>query len=582
MGGNSAGLPATPADSNMTSDGDQDDKTTNVVADSYWAKYNIRVEKPQYTDEQYEQHLKIDDWSREETDYLMDLVYEFDLRWVIIADRYEYQPSGTPKDTEDSMTVAVEPRQRTQEDMKARYYDVAAKLMMLHNPLSSMSTSEFDTHEKMTKYDPVHEAKRKMYAEQLMHRTEEEKHEEEMLLKELSRIVTNQEKFFSERKALYERLEAPHSTSRDTYSTAMYQSSQGLTQLMQNLYTQSKSKDMEKREKRRSTAGGEASSDPPGQNGADRGQRHSVNGGVDNKRPYMSAGTGQRQLSTREQQKFGVSYPTNERLVGGVSFRHERITKAGVAKSGVQTTRIANALTELKIPPRLFMPTQEVVTEYERLIENIKTLLEVKKLSEKVEGEIRVWRAQREQQEARDRGEEVIEGETKVEEVDEEEEESTEKEDNKDGVKEDSDGDNEDNGDNDGESNADENDESTNVNTRNNVAELEVEAEEDDNQDEEEDDRNGNEDPREEEEEDEEEDEGQENDPAINVDETISRPDEDADMDGNDNERSSRRASTSNRASAAPTTRNEGNRKRSASIMSSVSNKSSKRQRKNM
>ena len=73
----------------------------------------------------------------------------------------------------------------------------------------------------------------------------------------------------------------------------------------------------------------------------------------------------------------------------------------------MQTSRIGAALTELKIPPRLVMPTAKVVTEYERLIESIKHLLEVMKVSEKVEGEIKVLVAQKEQAEAKDRGEEI-------------------------------------------------------------------------------------------------------------------------------------------------------------------------------
>ena len=30
------------------------------------------------------------DWTKEETDYLFDLVKEYDLRWHVISDRYDY------------------------------------------------------------------------------------------------------------------------------------------------------------------------------------------------------------------------------------------------------------------------------------------------------------------------------------------------------------------------------------------------------------------------------------------------------------------------------------------------------------
>ena len=383
---NAAALPVTPADSNAASEMEQDEKSGTTLPDSHWAKFNVKIDRPHYTDEQYETHLKNDDWSKEETDYLVDLAIDFDLRWIVIADRYEYQPKQQPKENEDSMDVTPQAKSRTQEDMKARYYDVAAKTMVLHNPLSSMSSSEFDAHEKMTKYDPEQEKKRKKFAEQLMNRTEEEKYEEELLLKELSRIVLNQEKLFNERKALYDRLGAPPGPPQ-THSTAMYQSSQGLTQLMQSLLAQNKNKELEKKEKRRSAMGpdGEFTGGP---SGMDRSQRHSMSGGLDKR--YSFGQGGPRQLSAREEQKYGVSHP-NERLTGGVQFRHERITKAGQAKSGVQTSRISAALTELKIPSRLTMPTAKVVTEYEKLIEGIKTLLEVRKLSEKLDGELKVW-----------------------------------------------------------------------------------------------------------------------------------------------------------------------------------------------
>ena len=579
---NAAGLPVTPADSNAASEMEQDEKATPTLSDSHWAKFNVKVDRPQYTDEQYETHLKSDDWSREETDYLVDLATEFDLRWIVVADRYEYQPREQPKENEASMAVTPQAKPRTQEDMKARYYNVAANTMVLHNPLSSMSSSEFDTHEKMTKYNPDQEKKRKMYAEQLMNRTDEEKYEEEMLLKELSRIVLNQEKLFNERKALYDRLGPPPGAPQ-THSTAMYQSSQGLTQLMQNLLTQSKNKELEKKEKRRSAIGPEGDF-PGGPSGLDRNQRHSMSGGPDKRHSFGQGGP--RQLSAREEQKYGVSHP-NERLTGGVQFRHERITKAGQAKSGVQTSRIGAALTELKIPQRLTMPTAKVVTEYEKLIESIKTLLEVRKLSEKLDAEIKVWQAQKEQQEAKDRGEEVKEEEPgPVAENPHEEEEGDGKVVDGQSRK--------------GEADDDEEDEEEEGSAEEEKEEEDEEEEKEDsdeeaspkesNKDDDDDAEVGSKfagDQDEEEDEDDDDDDGEEE--EAEDDEDVEMPDEpksaadegnngDEDDAGNANEENEDNGPSSP-ASAAPTTRSEGLRKRSASVISHVSNKSSKRQR---
>lgn len=558
-----AGMPVTPADSNAASEMETEDKATTTIQDSYWAKYNVKVERPKYTEEQYDTHLRNGDWSKEETDYLVDLATEFDLRWVLISDRYEYKAGEQPKNEEDSMVIALQSKPRTQEDLKARYYDVAAKAMVLHNPLSSMSSSEFDAHEKMTKYSPTREAQRKQYAEQLMSRTKEERDEEEYLLKELSRIVANQEKLSAERKALYERLETPVGVTRGDYSTAMYQTSAGLTQLMTNLFAQNKNKEMEKKEKRRSAMeAGEF------QNGMDRNQRHLLNGG--DKRASIGEIPGRRQLTAREEAKYGVARP-NERITAGVQFRHERITKAGTAKSTVQTTRITNALNELRMPPRLVMPTTKVVTEYEKLIEKIKELLEVRKAAEKIDGEIKIWKAQKEQQEKKDRGEEVKEEEGIQDQIVDNEEEDEEKEEdtqNADESKvEDEDDDEDENGRNEEkeESDDDANQDESDNNEDEDDADADAEADENSVADEVKD-LQGSEDA--------DEDDGQgEQHQEGDADENMEEDNEDA--DGEDDG-----GGSSARASAAPTSKSEGMRKRSASVISHMSNRSSKRPRK--
>ncbi|KAI4090318.1 MAG: hypothetical protein LQ339_008375 [Xanthoria mediterranea] len=88
---NTTVFPTTPADSNAASE-EQDDRVPKPTTDYKYAKYNVRVDRPVYSDEQYDAQLKNEDWSKDETDYLLDLAYDFDLRWVIIADRYDYRP----------------------------------------------------------------------------------------------------------------------------------------------------------------------------------------------------------------------------------------------------------------------------------------------------------------------------------------------------------------------------------------------------------------------------------------------------------------------------------------------------------
>ena len=57
--------------------------------DSAFAKFNVQVNIPKYDDEQYEAKLKNEDWTKEETDYLMQTARDFDLRWPLVWDRYE-------------------------------------------------------------------------------------------------------------------------------------------------------------------------------------------------------------------------------------------------------------------------------------------------------------------------------------------------------------------------------------------------------------------------------------------------------------------------------------------------------------
>src|SRR5579862_1215994 len=58
----------------------------------YFSKYNVSVTVPEYTDGEYESYLQHEDWTKEETDYLINLCKEYGLRWVVIVDRYDYQP----------------------------------------------------------------------------------------------------------------------------------------------------------------------------------------------------------------------------------------------------------------------------------------------------------------------------------------------------------------------------------------------------------------------------------------------------------------------------------------------------------
>jgi DNA methyltransferase 1-associated protein 1 len=380
--------------------------------DSAFAKFNVQVNLPKFDDEQYEAKLKSEDWTKEETDYLMSLVQDFDLRWPLIWDRYKYDsPTPKPETRDEDSTMVVEPKGRTMEDLKARYYDIAAKMMAVHRPVHNMSQAEFSLHQLMTSFNPQQERLRKHFAEMSLARSPEERKEEENLLIELKRIMARSERLNEERKELYARLDAPPSTA----NVGIYTTSPGLSQLLSQLVTANKSK------QRRSLIGPEGASPiagPSGQQSAsldrrDPTNRESISGpsGANKKGAHGLAE--RRKLSPEEEALYGVSH--HERLTGGPSFRHDKVTRQISNKSVVQQAKITNTLVELEIPLRMVMPTAEVTSQYEQLLASINILLDTKKVADKLDNEIKaieMQKVEREKRERRERGE--PEAETQV------------------------------------------------------------------------------------------------------------------------------------------------------------------------
>ena len=403
-------------------------------------KWNVQVQILTYTDEQYESLLKSDDWTKAETDYLMELCQDYDLRWILIADRYE--PGDVPRhgtsttaieETGDAMvldsaidgqnipplTPTTQYPSRTMESLKSRYYTIAAKLFELRVPPSNMTQDEFSLLEKMRNFDAKTESSRKALVEKMFERTKDEADEEKVLLDELSRITKHEDEFLKMRKELYDRLDpAPHKKGSGDESTAMYQTSSGLSVLLQQLLAR------EKRFKRPPGTGpngpeAATGSGTKGSSAANAEDRRNDNksrqsGSSYNRRETLDSQTDQpsnsgphppqkkgsqtqrpvKTLTPEDTIKYGVSHPP-DRLIGGVSIRHDRVSKIMLGKSAAQTTKLQAALVELEVPLRLVMPTEKVVKDFERLVTQVTILLDVRKVSERVAGEVRVLEEKR-------------------------------------------------------------------------------------------------------------------------------------------------------------------------------------------
>lgn len=362
------------------------------IEDSTFAKYNVKVITAEYNDEQYERHLRSEDWTKDETDYLISLVRDFDMRWPVVWDRYEYQPAIklNPQDANpQAAELAIVPmsKPRTMEDLKARYYSVAAAMMKVHKPPEHMVQAEYDLMEKMAAFSPQQEAQRKSFAEAAFKRTKEEAREEESLLIELRRILARSEKLSEERRELYARLEAPASTG----NIGVYTSSQGLQSLLQQLMQSDKSR-------KRKLLGQDGTS-PAGSSGLNqhagfdrrdstvRGESISGPSGSNNKKGPSQGQTERRQLTQEEEVLYGVRH--FDRITSsGPAFRAEKINKPITSKSSIQQQKILSVLTELGIPQRLTMPTYSVGEAFDHLLTSINTLLDQRKITEKLQSEI--------------------------------------------------------------------------------------------------------------------------------------------------------------------------------------------------
>lgn len=367
---------------------DLDDPSVRRKDEFHAAKFNIMPAITQYTEEQYNTHLQAHGWTKHETDYLFSLCEEFGLRWIVIGDRYEYAPPPYQSGDGRSNAEAPLPTPRTTEELKARYYNISAKIWALTQPPSTMDEKEFDLYERMSKFDAAKESQRKSLAEKLYLRTLDEAEEEKLLLAELKRIVANEEKFLAQRRELYSRIEYPVSNG----NTALYTSSSGLSQLLQSLLQADKSK------KRRSLHGPGA--DPtngssPAPTNANRDATAETPTAGNKRSSIANAPVGPviRQLSQEEEIRYAVT--RHERLQPGPYFRGERNSRVIGSKAMAVREKITASMRELGIPLTLVMPTTKNCHKFEDLVSEIVTLVEVRRVKEKTESEFRVLEAQR-------------------------------------------------------------------------------------------------------------------------------------------------------------------------------------------
>ncbi|KAI9258936.1 hypothetical protein BDA99DRAFT_514573 [Phascolomyces articulosus] len=291
----------------------------------------------EYTKEEYQQCLaELDnEWTKEETDYLLDLCQKYDLRFIVIADRYEYSRKS-----------------RSIEDLKDRYYSVYRALLK-YRETSSNETSI----QQHYGFDKAKELERKEALEVLYSRTREQMEEEEALLVEVKRIEQEEARLTRERESVMHVQPIPL-TTRANSSTSPHHYMNNNNNNNNSSGSSSHAPETKKRKRLASNAAAT----------------------LDDKKSLMN------NRQTTEDPSL-----SREKLIPGVHVQSQRLP---VIKPSMQT-KIIKVMDEVAVGPRPVMPTAAVCHGFEQLQSSISQMFELKKVVDKMEIEHKIKKKSR-------------------------------------------------------------------------------------------------------------------------------------------------------------------------------------------
>lgn len=334
---------------------------------------------------------EVEDWTYEETKYLFELCLAFELKWQVIYDRFNY---GT---------------KRTMEDLEEQFYRISLKT------LQSQGNANPALIDSLKAYSKHRELERKEYLENLLKRTPAEIAEEESLVIEARRFELAAKKMLMERSNLLTLLDSPQTTQ----SILNYQSSQGLTNLYNNLMIIDKNqKKLQVHLNSKSSANQEpvpptipiaaASSFKKDRSFQTHLQQY-LSGLVkqsQNANPQVKQEANAiqqllaKRLTQKEEEAYGLHFHGTERLTPGVVLRSSQRLPGLQQKQSVLRS-VNSVLQELDIPTaggtswKPTMPTRKTMAKYDELIRSVVALLDVKRGKDKLESEIRLIKSQR-------------------------------------------------------------------------------------------------------------------------------------------------------------------------------------------
>ncbi|KAI0082524.1 hypothetical protein K474DRAFT_531469 [Panus rudis PR-1116 ss-1] len=323
-------------------------------AEYAFAKYNVQPNVYVYTQDEYARFLEDPHWSKEETDYLFALVRDYDQRFYVVADRYDY-PGGTP---------------RTLEDIKDRYFSVCRKLVR-HRPWAGDEASKNSLIASLT-FDKDREIARKQYVAGLENRTQAQIAEETALFLQLKRLEQSERKFRKDRDELLRVIAGIESGLPDLPVEEENLANGGGLHI-----------DTKKASKRRAGTDLETPTS-------------ATSAGPSNATIALGPLVPKKHQTQRSHANDALHCIHRTETPQGTSTKNThtpvylRSFKLPVPKSAT-APKIAQVLGELGIShTRLVMPTRENCNRLESLIEAAAALVETKKLVDKVEQDIRI------------------------------------------------------------------------------------------------------------------------------------------------------------------------------------------------
>ncbi|POY71414.1 hypothetical protein BMF94_5726 [Rhodotorula taiwanensis] len=327
--------------------------------DGKFAKFNTSSQPYSYTDAEYDAWLKAPDWSKEDTDQLFALARQLDLRFIVMADRWESSPN------------------RSVDDLKNRYYSVCRALAQNRPGPTPTDLAEKEKVDKARQemvssfsFDLNRELERKAYLRSLLSRTPAQIAEEDFLYIESRRIEQNYHNIASERAELLHLLGGREGIGK-TASGGQAGAGGGLKGLSQS------AKEAEKKK---------------------RGPGWEMVAGV-NALPEGWAGEGsKRRITAAEDAALCIErHPIPTGIIPKTSqapAASVRSSRIAPVKSGL-AAKVAAALAETGISTTLIMPTKGNIGKLDDLQAALTQMLELKRAVDRVQGEIRLQKKKR-------------------------------------------------------------------------------------------------------------------------------------------------------------------------------------------